>query len=529
MRQGQQNRRGRGRNNNGHNHTNHTQSHTINKRGQNPLSRNHESNGPGVKIRGNAAHVAEKYMSLARDALSSGDNIMAENYLQHAEHYNRIIMSAQQPGEGMPGVGLGQRPRTLTGEYGAADEDGDGDGDDLLTPGLSGASGVPVQNHGGQQNPGHSQGQQHNRNGYGPRGEGQRGENQGRDGNRNDGNRNDGRNEGRNEGHRGDVNRGESHRGDAPRNEGSRGERFPRDRDRDRDGGQRRMQPRHDQPRHDQPRHDQSRQDQPPRHDQGRSEGQRHERGDGIRSDGGRHDGRQDGGRLDQGRGPTRVEQPRHNDFGRQPQPVVDPSVDVSRSFGATAAYPGLASPPGSGQAVAPMRTSDAATANAASGPSSAPGGETHAPTRAFVPNPAPHRPEYAGAASESQPSENPPQGAYMAASQAIAPQPAAPEATGASQTPAHTAVTFGADGGPAPSAHEPGQTAQEDEPAAPRRERAPRAAGPDGFRPARRRRVVAAPTAGAGEGGDGTAPAPPQGEADVALRGKDEPDTPND
>ena len=79
MRQGQQNRRGRGRG----------------RKVQNPLSRNYESNGPDVKIRGTASHIAEKYAALARDAVASGDNIAAENYFQHAEHYNRIIMAAQ--------------------------------------------------------------------------------------------------------------------------------------------------------------------------------------------------------------------------------------------------------------------------------------------------------------------------------------------------------------------------------------------------------------------------------------------------
>ncbi|WP_082554990.1 DUF4167 domain-containing protein [Devosia sp. Root635] len=66
----------------------------------NPLSRNFESNGPDVKVRGNAAHVAEKYLQLARDAQSSGDSVMAENYLQHAEHYFRIVSSAQQAQNG---------------------------------------------------------------------------------------------------------------------------------------------------------------------------------------------------------------------------------------------------------------------------------------------------------------------------------------------------------------------------------------------------------------------------------------------
>src|SRR5262245_3948069 len=80
MRQGQQHRRGRGRN----------------RKGQSPVTRSFESNGPDVKIRGTPAHIAEKYMSLARDALASGDPVLAENYLQHAEHYNRIIMTYRE-------------------------------------------------------------------------------------------------------------------------------------------------------------------------------------------------------------------------------------------------------------------------------------------------------------------------------------------------------------------------------------------------------------------------------------------------
>ena len=66
------------------------------RKSSNPLSRNFESNGPDVKIRGNANHIAEKYSVLARDALTSGDTVMAENYFQHAEHYFRIIAANQQ-------------------------------------------------------------------------------------------------------------------------------------------------------------------------------------------------------------------------------------------------------------------------------------------------------------------------------------------------------------------------------------------------------------------------------------------------
>jgi Domain of unknown function (DUF4167) len=112
MRQGQQNRRGRGRN----------------RKSQNPLTRSFESNGPDVKIRGTPAHIAEKYVSMARDALSSGDPVLAENYLQHAEHYNRIIMSYREQQSQMgEGSHSGQgRPRD------SLDEAGDSDGDDAL-------------------------------------------------------------------------------------------------------------------------------------------------------------------------------------------------------------------------------------------------------------------------------------------------------------------------------------------------------------------------------------------------------------
>ncbi len=61
------------------------------RKGPNPLTRTFESNGPDIKIRGTAIHIAEKYVQLARDAQVSGDIVMAENYFQHAEHYFRMI------------------------------------------------------------------------------------------------------------------------------------------------------------------------------------------------------------------------------------------------------------------------------------------------------------------------------------------------------------------------------------------------------------------------------------------------------
>jgi Domain of unknown function (DUF4167) len=92
MRNGQnQNKRMRNRNNNNNNNRN-----DGNRRGQNPMTRVFESNGPDIKIRGTASHVAEKYVQLARDARSSGDPVAAENYYQHAEHYFRLIAAAQE-------------------------------------------------------------------------------------------------------------------------------------------------------------------------------------------------------------------------------------------------------------------------------------------------------------------------------------------------------------------------------------------------------------------------------------------------
>src|SRR6266576_2687621 len=90
MRNGQNNKRMRNRNNNNNNRND------GNRRGQNPMTRVFESNGPDIKIRGTASHVAEKYVQLARDARSSGDPVAAENYYQHADHYFRLIAAAQE-------------------------------------------------------------------------------------------------------------------------------------------------------------------------------------------------------------------------------------------------------------------------------------------------------------------------------------------------------------------------------------------------------------------------------------------------
>ncbi|RVC28686.1 DUF4167 domain-containing protein, partial [Mesorhizobium sp. M7A.F.Ca.CA.004.04.2.1] len=143
MRPQQQNRRMRGRNNNGGGGgNNNNNNNNNNRKGPNPLTRNYESNGPDVKIRGSAQQIAEKYATLARDSHSSGDRVMAENYLQHAEHYNRIIAAAQAQ---MPIQNAQQNRDDF-------DDDGDEDRDDFDNGGnnsntVSDAQ-IPVINHG---------------------------------------------------------------------------------------------------------------------------------------------------------------------------------------------------------------------------------------------------------------------------------------------------------------------------------------------------------------------------------------------
>src|ERR1700757_5124948 len=117
MRNGQNNKRMRNRNNNNNN----------NRRGQNPMTRVFESNGPDIKIRGTASHVAEKYVQLARDARSSGDPVAAENYYQHAEHYFRLIAAAQEQMRQSQPYYQQQPPGEMRGAADDSYDEGDGE------------------------------------------------------------------------------------------------------------------------------------------------------------------------------------------------------------------------------------------------------------------------------------------------------------------------------------------------------------------------------------------------------------------
>jgi hypothetical protein len=199
--------RGRNRNNNNRGH-------------HNPLTRVYESNGPDVKIRGTAHHIAEKYIQLARDAQSSGDPISSEGYLQHAEHYFRLIAAAQAQF-------AQQNPNQPQQVYQRPDMDGDGDeeggeaGDPNAQPYAGGQPVQPVQQQRPQQQqnqpqPSYNNQPQQNSGGGLPAfitGGQQQQPMNGHDGNEQGGNRNDrhnrfGRNRNRHFRHGGNENRG---------------------------------------------------------------------------------------------------------------------------------------------------------------------------------------------------------------------------------------------------------------------------------------------------------------------------------
>ena len=71
----------------------------------NPANRSYDSNGPDMKVRGNASTVYEKYLTLARDALTAGDPVKAENLFQHAEHYCRLMATHAATANAATGAG----------------------------------------------------------------------------------------------------------------------------------------------------------------------------------------------------------------------------------------------------------------------------------------------------------------------------------------------------------------------------------------------------------------------------------------
>ncbi len=121
MRHGTSGRRQRNRNNNNNG-----------RRNNQPRTQVYDSNGPDVRIRGNAHQVAEKYLALAKDATSAGDIIIAENYYQHAEHYIRIIN--ENDGKFDAEKVMGTRSQDLSDQHGNSNQSANDDEDDLALP-----------------------------------------------------------------------------------------------------------------------------------------------------------------------------------------------------------------------------------------------------------------------------------------------------------------------------------------------------------------------------------------------------------
>ena len=62
----------------------------------NVVNRVFDSSGPEGKVRGTPQQIIEKYLTLARDAQLSNDRVAEQSFLQHAEHYTRMLGEAQR-------------------------------------------------------------------------------------------------------------------------------------------------------------------------------------------------------------------------------------------------------------------------------------------------------------------------------------------------------------------------------------------------------------------------------------------------
>lgn len=124
-------------------------------------SQGYDGNTADVRVRGNAYQVLEKYLQLARDAGTVGDRVAAENFLQHADHYYRVVAAMQE----------GQRPRIGGRDVSVADVNVQNGSQGLSTALYSGhsqsaaPSGNDGEASGGEAKPSQGNGQQNNRQG----------------------------------------------------------------------------------------------------------------------------------------------------------------------------------------------------------------------------------------------------------------------------------------------------------------------------------------------------------------------------
>jgi len=205
---------------------------------QHNVNRAFESNGPdNVKIRGNAQHVFEKYQQLARDATAAGDRVLGENYLQHAEHYFRVLRAVQP---NRPVSEIMGRDAFASGFDIDFEDEGNNAGEESSSDG------------GGEAQSDNGEGQNE-----------QRAERQDRDWQPRDRNGND-RGERSYNQDRGNQDR---YRDERPRDDRQRDERPRDDQQQQRPRDEQQQRPRDDRPRDERPKEDRPRDDRPPRRD----------------------------------------------------------------------------------------------------------------------------------------------------------------------------------------------------------------------------------------------------------------------
>jgi Domain of unknown function (DUF4167) len=291
---------------------------------QQNANRAFESNGPeGVKIRGAAQHVFEKYQQLARDALTAGDRVLAEGYQQHAEHYFRLLR-AMQPNR--PASDIIGRDAFVSGYDLDFEDESGGDG---------GAVQETSESEGGGQD---GQWRQQDNNRYENRDRYQndrpRDDRPRDDRPRDDRPRDD---RPRDDRPRDDRTRDDRTRDDRPRDDRPRDDRPNRDRnfnrdDRPRDDRPRDDRPRDDRPRDDRPRDDRPREDRPnrdrnfnrddrPRDDKPRDDRPREDRPREDRPRADRFDRQDRGERVD----PLAVVEPRATPLTQEAEPSASP------------------------------------------------------------------------------------------------------------------------------------------------------------------------------------------------------------
>ena len=189
---------------------------------QQNINRAYDSNGPAGKLRGTAAQLVEKYVGLARDARVGRDRVLVENFLQHAEHYQRIMNEIM--------IAQGIEPEAIDDdEQGGYDDQPDGNYDANGNFNGNGqgnyndGQGNGNQNNGNQNNGNQGYNQRQNNGGGGNQGNG--GQNNGNQGNYADrGDRGDrqnngggqGNNQRRDNGNQGNYNQRRDNGGNAP-------------------------------------------------------------------------------------------------------------------------------------------------------------------------------------------------------------------------------------------------------------------------------------------------------------------------